>query len=157
MNLLRYVAKFFNSHPHEEDDHNTITALYKQSFSTHILTRRMTTTRPVLYAFFIFSTHILTRRMTIHSERILKRIYFSTHILTRRMTQRLQIKYPVRSLFNSHPHEEDDDISKKGIHHSQFSTHILTRRMTRASCNRNTQGLFNSHPHEEDDQFLCTS
>ena len=130
MNLLRYVAKFFNSHPHEEDDHNTITALYKQSFSTHILTRRMTTTRPVLYAFFIFSTHILTRRMTIHSERILKRIYFSTHILTRRMTFQASRQDYIDLFFNSHPHEEDDSF----------------RMMRKAH-----QDLFNSHPHEEDD------
>ena len=35
-----------------------------------------------------------------------------------------------RTLFNSHPHKEDDDPTATIMDDIRFSTHILTRRMT---------------------------
>ena len=42
-----------------------------------------------------------------------------------------------RTLFNSHPHKEDDHITCQSTTKTNFSTHILTRRMT-ATLNKNT-------------------
>ena len=54
----------------------------------------------------------------------------STHILTRRMTFHLGKSVQVLEYFNSHPHEEDDDVSNNLGWNITISTHILTRRMT---------------------------
>ena len=56
--------RFFNSHPHKEDDVATSSPTLLQTFSTHILTRRMTSPAHTPIVTQIFSTHILTRRMT---------------------------------------------------------------------------------------------
>ena len=56
--------RFFNSHPHKEDDYVWVLLPYMIVFSTHILTRRMTKRRCNLKMVLDFSTHILTRRMT---------------------------------------------------------------------------------------------
>ena len=119
--------------------------------STHILTKRMTIQKAVHKCLRNISTHILTKRMTTVSEpvfqllsfqltssrrgwrrRILCRqlgFYISTHILTKRMTGVVSHESKIRH-FNSHPHEEDDDID-----------------FLRILC----RIYFNSHPHEEDD------
>ena len=57
--------------------------------------------------------------------------------------------------FNSHPHEEDDNVHWWRCCISEISTHILTKRMT-LFCLRpcRTDLYFNSHPHEEDDMSL---
>ena len=54
----------FNSHPHKEDDIGDIESISGTRFSTHILTRRMTTVEAFTPYWIDFSTHILTRRMT---------------------------------------------------------------------------------------------
>ena len=77
----------FNSHPHEEDD-----ARLQDPFSiflnisTHILTKRMTWIRWHKLKCFIISTHILTKRMTAHASEFPLYQNISTHILTKRMT-----------------------------------------------------------------------
>ena len=76
----------FNSHPHKEDDVYVKGDIICISFSTHILTRRM------------------TKPSTVN----VRNIIFSTHILTRRMTQRRDHYVYGRCIFNSHPHKEDD-------------------------------------------------
>ena len=55
-------------------------------FSTHILTRRMTSACRCSVSNCFFSTHILTRRMTEILTQLFENNVFSTHILTRRMT-----------------------------------------------------------------------
>ena len=84
-----------------------------------------------------FSTHILTRRMTICCRYRIRTRYFSTHILTRRMTLQAYPNQQNLKLFNSHPHKEDDDSETPSKPNTCFSTHILTRRMT-ATLNKNT-------------------
>ena len=148
---------------------------------------------------FSFSTHILTRRMTFLCRYFTTFLCFSTHILTWRMTFLSDTTFFYIMLFNSHPHKEDDLLRNivTGIY--VFSTHILTRRMTWTECIRTrevgfsthiltrrmtgmllqylqtvefsthiltwrmtvsvqsiTSGylLFNSHPHKEDDNYL---
>ena len=105
----------FNSHPHKEDD------VYVKGDISCIS----------------FSTHILTRRMTKPSTVNVRNIIFSTHILTRRMTQRRDHYVYGRCIFNSHPHKEDDFCMASVDYKNSFSTHILTRRMT-AILNKNT-------------------
>ena len=59
--------------------------------------------------------------------------------------------------FNSHPHEEDDQMEgpgKTAVHNETISTHILTKRMTALCSSPESQTHFNSHPHEEDDLYL---
>ena len=56
--------ELFNSHPHKEDDYLETIFKRRLSFSTHILTRRMTLHHSKWYLCTDFSTHILTRRMT---------------------------------------------------------------------------------------------
>ena len=76
------------------------------------------------------STHILTKRMTSFSYSLFRLSTISTHILTKRMTVSNGTQGEKRKYFNSHPHEEDDNV--------WFSF-------------RNSVLYFNSHPHEEDD------
>ena len=56
----------FNSHPHKEDDIHRKQRCARRNISTHILTRRMTCSFCASVPIFIISTHILTRRMTNH-------------------------------------------------------------------------------------------
>ena len=100
----------------------------------------------------IISTHILTKRMT--------RLFFlhslqgniSTHILTKRMTLLDTDRKVSDGYFNSHPHEEDDNI--------QLSFSLLCNPFQLTSSRRgwrnwteevSAANYFNSHPHEEDD------
>ena len=131
---IQIIDRYFNSHPHEEDDIPILKMQWKLLISTHILTRRMTargfnrTDRPDI------STHILTRRMTWNFIFLLTNLIFqltssrggwlyssvietwaydiSTHILTRRMTIFIKKRLIIRDI----------------------STHILTRRMTSVMC-----------------------
>ena len=59
----------------------------------------------------------------------------STHILTKRMTKRCRKLFMQVWYFNSHPHEEDDDLLEEAYV---------------------TIAHFNSHPHEEDDSIVVT-
>ena len=102
-----FLRTYFNSHPHEEDDTDRDRATVIIKISTHILTKRMTVFLDTLQIFFFISTHILTKRMTIPHNR------------------RAEMQY-----FNSHPHEEDDDIFYGDSADWDISTHILTKRMT---------------------------
>ena len=54
----------FNSHPHEEDDSWERVFNNIEDISTHILTKRMTTSFLSSVLPFTISTHILTKRMT---------------------------------------------------------------------------------------------
>ena len=100
---------YFNSPPHKKNHIATTminTVLVK--ISTHILTKRMTSTAGIPNPKRCISTHILTKRMTQHCtmESVMSNI--STHILTKRMTWTIEISCSLAWYFNSHPHEEDD-------------------------------------------------
>ena len=101
----------------------------------------------------VISTHILTRRMTMTKRKKKQERTISTHILTRRMTRVQKNRKLVRRYFNSHPHEEDDNVQSCLVIDQNISTHILTRRMTMQEViTWLIQQYFNSHPHEEDDR-----
>ena len=78
--------KYFNSHPHEEDDQGYQLHTFHKNISTHILTKRMTVTVMGGTIYRIISTHILTKRMTKRTDRDQQGSSISTHILTKRMT-----------------------------------------------------------------------
>ena len=100
---------YFNSPPHKKN---------------HIATTMINT------VLFKISTHIFTRRMTATCTNTTVSNIISTHILTKRMTLSTTPNIFLYLYFNSHPHEEDDDVLVK------FD-----------GC----RIYFNSHPHEEDD------
>ena len=56
--------RYFNSHPHEEDDRLQESPRLAQIISTHILTKRMTILKVGSISILNISTHILTKRMT---------------------------------------------------------------------------------------------
>ena len=102
--------RYFNSPPHKKN---------------HIATTMINT------VFFKISTHILTKRMTDGFPTFCILCVISTHILTKRMTVSVQTPSPRILYFNSHPHEEDDDVSRLQPQTKEvISTHILTKRMT---------------------------
>ena len=106
--MKNWKRKYFNSHPHEEDD-----AIYQSislplNISTHILTKRMTLAARLLWGLHLAFQLTSSRRGWLH---ILK-------------------QYSSADYFNSHPHEEDD---------------VFPLPQTLLPC------YFNSHPHEEDD------
>ena len=111
--VLNYIGAewYFNSHPHEEDDHLKRTYKEKRYISTHILTKRMT-------------------------KAIEKIPYFGLFQLTssRRGWRFSKILALIAVHFNSHPHEEDDDVFVRMINGLYISTHILTKRMTPIWC-----------------------
>ena len=57
-------GQYFNSHPHEEDDGRKGDETQWRHISTHILTKRMTEKVWLTPMWFNISTHILTKRMT---------------------------------------------------------------------------------------------
>ena len=60
--------------------------------------------------------------------------------------------------FNSHPHEEDDNMFSQFLINYNISTHILTKRMTvMYKLSKLRKNNFNSHPHEEDDVYCILS
>ena len=124
------LCSFFNSHPHKEDDRKCCFSCAFCTFSTHILTRRMTLHHsrksldielfnshphkeddfgsPVPLLIVGFSTHILTRRMTFVHPQIYRVFIFQ---LTSSQGGWRYIFFAFQNYYN-------------------FSTHILTRRMT---------------------------
>ena len=149
-----HLVNFFNSHPHKEDD-----LLVWTYFEANIL----------------FSTHILTRRMTSASVYNVICEFFNSHP-HKEDDLSYMFSYRSRKLFNSHPHKEDDNSSQEKTFVAIFSTHILTRRMTKRTGSigyhstfqlTSSQGgwpnwtplryrdiFFNSHPHKEDDDEM---
>ena len=167
-NLIQiHQIKFFNSHPHKEDDFYTGSDFNTFSFSTHILTRRMTFGSKLESAKRFFSTHILTRRMTdqirIWPINLIFQLtssqggwrafahcnppfqYFSTHILTRRMTIVSSSGFTSSSFqLTSSQGGWRNSSCIFGIRYI-FSTHILTRRMTKVIFIYNFLSVFSTH------------
>ena len=132
--VLLSLPGHFNSHPHEEDDEDMVNMwIWITSISTHILTKRMT----VYHAFWIprciFQLTSSRRGWLLNPYYQALGINISTHILTKRMTDSLFCQDFFVFYFNSHPHEEDDNIS------------CFVRWL---------REYFNSHPHEEDDEIF---
>ena len=49
---------FFNSHPHKEDDYEDLEVEEIITFSTHILTRRMTSCKNMIISYcYLFNSH----------------------------------------------------------------------------------------------------
>ncbi len=128
--LKSVLTRYFNSHPHEEDDDPQNEFRDIVEISTHILTKRMTTHK--------MNSGILWRFQLTSSRRgwQLQNIQLSCH----------------RLHFNSHPHEEDDVFCPscgKLVRAFQLTSSRRGWRLTRWSIVQ--ESYFNSHPHEEDD------
>ena len=92
-NEISNFLHFFNSHPHEEDDDIAFSFCFHFTFSTHILTRRMTSINfGSRGRFAFFNSHP-------HEE---DDDYKSGG-------------YAAAGFFNSHPHEEDDSNFKQNL------------------------------------------
>ena len=123
-------CSYFNSHPHEEDDwHMEEQAMLKLYFTSHPPEED-----DVASILFVFtnpniSTHILTKRMTFVCQCCLSMQSISTHILTKRMTvyQSNEINAYAFQLTSS---RRGWQIPIKTLHIWHISTHILTKRMT---------------------------
>ena len=129
--LQTWTVPSFNSHPHKEDDCQVSFSVCQHSLSTHILTRRMTSTHFFTFDCKPLSTHILTRRMT---------VYRSSYQCARR-------DFQLTSSQGGWPDRRSEIVASKsfqltssqgGWHGNKgstssrcLSTHILTRRMTR--------------------------
>ena len=121
---------YFNSHPHEEDDLCSRNYRSRQYISTHILTKRMT--KPPFDGLFAIpiSTHILTKRMTASCQSFGGMESFQL-TSSRRGWRRVDWRPVDHINFNSHPHEEDDNVLLAILlSPNLISTHILTKRMT---------------------------
>ena len=124
--------KYFNSHPHEEDD----AAMKEATYFTCIF-QLTSSRRGWLFHIHLscssisISTHILTKRMTLRTLMLpILRVYFNSHP----HEEDDGLCFPLGLLnwyFNSHPHEEDDLRNDGTANRSDISTHILTKRMTR--------------------------
>ena len=112
----------FNSHPHEEDDAAGSRKRRNSIISTHILTRRMTIRHCKFATSFPFQ---LTSSRG--GWRLWKEISHKQHH------------------FNSHPHEEDDEMCAKKNCSDCISTHILTRRMTESATYLSSDWEISTH------------
>ena len=125
---------------------------YRDVFSTHILTWRMTSNGFHRMQGHHFSTHILTWRMT--GKSIMKIIAVIFQLTSSQGGWRWQKRLMMELLlFNSHPHKEDDifdHIPKSYSHNFQLtSSHGGWHYGSWVKiC---TYSFFNSHPHKEDD------
>ena len=123
--------KYFNSHPHEEDD----AAMKEATYFTCIF-QLTSSRRGWLFHIHLscssisISTHILTKRMTMVCG---DHVGLSTFQLTssRRGWLYSGISWVGETYFNSHPHVEDDERGAYAEKERSISTHILTKRMTR--------------------------
>ena len=166
---------YFNSHPHEVDDEETIESYGILVFQLTSSRRGWHDDRIHVSEGFNFNSHPHEEDdhglHTTHNT--LTRI--STHILTKRMTHGRICSACCLLYFNSHPHEEDDWLAVQSRFTQNISTHILTKRMTwqnqmwyrnpsfqltssrrgwlKPSDTWIRSSYFNSHPHEEDDGY----
>ena len=83
-----------------------------ESFSTHILTRRMTGTAHRIQESGCFSTHILTRRMTAPWPMISSGQHFQL-TSSQGGWRRIKLLLQKNVFFSSHPHKEDDSSGSR--------------------------------------------
>ena len=121
--------KYFNSHPHEEDDHKPVHHLSQGEFQLTSSRRGWRYGRIESFMFETISTHILTKRMTDFPIPLAPIIVFQLTSSRRGWLCWSREEIPI-SYFNSHPHEEDDNANGRRNHLESISTHILTKRMT---------------------------
>ena len=123
---------YFNSPPHKKN---------------HIATTMINT------VFFKISTHILTKRMTTNPTITFKAGTFQL-TSSRRGWRNSTIFFPIDGNFNSHPHEEDDQMDiKELVRHVLFQLTSSRRGWLRHVKSLWRKMYFNSHPHEEDDEI----
>ena len=105
--------KYFNSHPHEEDDEFKDGRNTGRGFiSTHILTRRMTTHWTARRCSQVFQ--LTSSRGGWHCPTLLNVWCWVFQLTSSRGGWRLSLLFMLSyNYFNSHPHEEDDSNFKQ--------------------------------------------
>ena len=98
---------YFNSHPHEEDDHLKRTYKEKRYISTHILTKRMTKAIEKIPYFGLFQLTSSRRGWRFSKILALIAVHFNSHPHEEDDGDRIRAETGSGN-FNSHPHEEDD-------------------------------------------------
>ena len=119
----------FNSHPHEEDDFRACLDGRREDISTHILTKRMTESPELHRCRVIFQLTSSRRGWRFSKILALIAVHFNSHPHEEDDQVEMATRYMTLH-FNSHPHEEDDESSYGAICGQFISTHILTKRMT---------------------------
>ena len=84
--LVRLSERYFNSHPHEEDDPDAAWQSATYCYFNSHPHEEDDSVNSTVYDGFNISTHILTKRMTTCGGNAINRKSISTHILTKRMT-----------------------------------------------------------------------
>ena len=149
--------RYFNSHPHEEDD-----LLQTMRYDCWLLFQLTSSRRGWLYARvkkFLLKVFQLTSSRRGWPPHCSVRWFGTTFQLTssRRGWRHAELKLYQGEIFQL----TSSRRGWPGIHHGivlcdDISTHILTKRMTYSVLPaENWCGHFNSHPHEEDDSFHC--
>ena len=121
---------YFNSHPHEEDDGLTLFIKSFNDISTHILTKRMTIFFMAIAQIGIFQLTSSRRGWPKCWPIHIKWITFQLTSSRRGWRRYGEYVDMDNQYFNSHPHEEDDSVSRFLNPSLYISTHILTKRMT---------------------------
>ena len=107
--LNRLIRKYFNSHPHEEDDNQHQCYNFSFHISTHILTRRMTAYSCSCGVSFIFQLTSSRGGWLQKGKEGDEIEYFNSHPHEEDDTP-VALSSSDNENFNSHPHEEDDSV-----------------------------------------------
>ena len=128
------ISIYFNSQPHEEADgifENRITKHCNFNSQPHEEADESRGGHPVRTSG--ISTHSLTKRLTMQSGSCSsQKCSISTHSLTKRLTAQPVLDSSNEVNFNSQPHEEADELTRKQRILYKISTHSLTKRLTSA-------------------------
>ena len=148
---IQEPMKYFNSHPHEEDDEESNKHSNACDISTHILTKRMTIKLLISRKRKSFQLTSSRRGWPAQEIVLSEPVSISTHILTKRMTEqawqrKIRREFQLTSSRRGWPMR-----SWHWCWPFRISTHILTKRMTVREREDLQRRDFNSHPHEEDD------
>ena len=145
--------KYFNSHPHEEDDIGSCPICIATRIFQLTSSRRGWPVSLILHHAHTIFQLTSSRRGWHWPDTNTFRTGISTHILTKRMTMTQTGQNSSYRYFNSHPHEEDDLAGNGGIHNELYFNSHPHEEDDRASGNDlcTAKAYFNSHPHEEDD------
>ena len=124
-------VSYFNSHPHEEDDHMwpSLTG-GKEYFNSHPHEEDDDRIDRLAGQEGYFNSHPHEEDDSSHEKRAEGEIYFNSH--PHEEDDTIQVSNPLQLFyFNSHPHEEDDSGHYLVRQGDGISTHILTKRMTK--------------------------
>ena len=145
------LKKYFNSHPHKEDDLLLFIKRCHLVISTHILTRRMTDLFLGYFSVVVISTHILTRRMTTFNlDALIDNLFQLTS--SQGGWRMSTIKSLLKKAFQLTSSQGGWRLSLFWQHRSEIFQLTSSQGGWRGILESTTKLTnFNSHPHKEDD------